>query len=75
MNINQINAKIAELREEQAKVRPGTPGGNLRRYFEIDAQVNELLDAKTRQAPRPTPPTDAQLAAMDYALSDAYDDD
>jgi len=75
MNLDQINAKIAELREEQAKVQPGTPGGNLRRYFEIDAQVNELLDAIARLTPKPTPPTDAQLAAMDYVLSDAYDDD
>jgi len=75
MDTNQINAKIAELRKEQGKVRPGSPTVDMRRYFEIDAEVNELIEARARLAPHPTPPTDAQLAEMDYVLSDAYDDD
>jgi len=75
MDSKQINAKIAKLREEQAKAQPGTPGGNLRRFFEIDQEVNDLLEAKAHLAPRPAAPTEEQLRAMEYVFSDAYDDD
>lgn len=36
MNAQQINERIDELREEQDI-------GNVRRYFEIDQEINELL--------------------------------
>jgi len=75
MNVNQINAKIDELRKEQRTVGPGAANVNMARYFEIDAEINGLADEKYWMMHKKSVPTQAQLDRMDYVLSDAYDDD
>jgi len=75
MNVNQINVKIDELRKEQRTVGPGATNVNMTRYFEIDAEINELADKKYWMMHKKSVPTQAQLDRMDYVLSDAYDDD
>ena len=75
MNIEQISARIDELRQEQRTVKPGVENMNIARYFAIDAEINELAEKKYWMLHEKSVPTQAQVDRMDYVLSGAYDDD
>lgn len=60
--------KIEELRSEQRNLSPADA-----RYWEIDDEINELHHRMMAAEPKDEGPTDAQLAAMDWVMSDNYD--
>jgi hypothetical protein len=75
VNAEQITAKIQELRVEQAKVHPESPTANMRRFFELDDEINQLLSLLHKLTTPKKVPTKAQVDLMDYVLSDEYDNE
>jgi len=71
----QITQKIQELRNEQATVHPGSKTPDMRRFFELDDEINTLLKQRKKLTQCIIIPTQAQVDLMDHVLSNDYDNE